>query len=104
MTNPKPHLNGALVNLDLGAVLDLRDQHAPPLLHLGQATLVIIRCHLSLGTHLLTFYSRKHNLFDDAGLLWLGQLDIDWLHHWHQRGLLVTLVSGDNVIIMSSLS
>ena len=103
MTNPEPHLNSALVNLDLGAVLDLRDQHAPPLLHLGQATKVIIRS-LSLGTHLLTFYSRKHNLFDDAGLLRLGQLDTDWLHHWHQRGLLVTLVSGDNVIIMSSLS
>ena len=35
MTNTEPHLYSALVNLDLGAVLDLRDQHAPPLLHLG---------------------------------------------------------------------
>ena len=100
MINTEPHLYTALVNLDLRTILDLRDQHAPPLLHL-RVTIVIIRS-LSLGTDLLTFHSRKHNLFNDAGLLWLGQLDTDWLHHWHQRGLLVTLASGDNVIIIMS--
>ena len=74
--NVVPHLDTALVDLDLGAVLDLGHHHAAPLLHL------------------LTFHTRKQNLFDDAGLLWLGQLDTDWLHYWHQLRQLLALVSG----------
>ena len=54
-----PHLDTALVNLDLGAVLDLRHHHAPPLLHLGRQHIIItsvVTCH---ETHLLTFNPRK---------------------------------------------